>query len=209
MEGLLVIGGRGPDPATLAGMATDASLIVAADSGLEAALAGGIAPDLVVGDMDSLADLSLLNGFPRERVLRFPRDKDETDTEIGLRVMREMGCGSVTIAGGGGGRIDHLLGIVNLFEREKPPKRWVTDGEDIFLVEGTAEFDARAGQTVSIFPVGSVSARMASTGLRWDLDELEFRRGFPGLSNRALGGPVRLSVGIGKLLVIKLLSEER
>jgi thiamine pyrophosphokinase len=159
--------------------------------------------------MDSLADLSLLNGFPRERVLRFPRDKDETDTEIGLRVMREMGCGSVTIAGGGGGRIDHLLGIVNLFEREQPPKRWVTDGEDIFLVEGTAEFDARAGQTVSIFPVGSVAARMASTGLRWDLDELEFRRGFPGLSNRALGGPVRLSVGIGKLLVIKLLSEER
>jgi thiamine pyrophosphokinase len=189
-------------------MVSEFPLVVAADSGLELALGAGIEPHLVVGDMDSLSDLSLLDRFPPGRVLRFPRDKDETDTEIGLRVMGERGCADITIAGGGGGRIDHLLGIALLFERERPPRRWLTDREDIRLVEGSAEFEGWEGSTISLFPVGPRAARMSSQGLQWPLEGLEFRRGFAGLSNRASGGKVRVTVGIGKLLVVRLVSEE-
>jgi thiamine pyrophosphokinase len=184
-------------------------LIVAADSGLEPVLAAGLSPALVVGDMDSLTDLSLLDGFPPERVLRFPSDKDETDTEIGLRVLRERGCGEVTIAGGGGGRIDHLLGIAALFEREAPPSRWLTDSEDIRLIEGEAEFVGWEGSTVSVFPLGAVAARMSSRGLQWPLDGLEFRRGYGGISNRVTGPRVVIKVGIGKLLVIRSAGDGR
>jgi thiamine pyrophosphokinase len=98
---LLLIGGAGPGKDALALLARGMDLIVAADSGLEPALAAGLSPDFVVGDMDSLSDISLLDRFPPSHVLTFPRDKDETDTEIGLRIMKERGCADITLAGGG------------------------------------------------------------------------------------------------------------
>jgi thiamine pyrophosphokinase len=180
-------------------------LIVAADSGLEPALAAGLSPDLVVGDMDSLSNVSLLDRFPPSHVLTFPRDKDETDTETGLRIMKERGCGDITLAGGGSGRIDHLLGIAALFERPAPPTRWLTDYEEMRLVAREAEFGGWQGCTVSIFPVGARAARMHSEGLQWPLDGLVFRRGFGGISNRATASRVRISVGVGRLLVIRSL----
>jgi thiamine pyrophosphokinase len=202
---LLLIGGAGPGKDALALIARGMDLIVAADSGLEPALDAGLLPDLVVGDMDSLSDVSLLDRFPPSRVLTFPRDKDETDTEIGMRIMRERGCREITLAGGGSGRIDHLLGIAALFERPAPPTRWLTDYEEMRLVEREAEFGGWQGCTVSIFPVGNRAARMRSEGLQWPLDGLEFRRGFGGISNRATAARVRISVGVGRLLVIRSL----
>jgi thiamine pyrophosphokinase len=204
-RGLLLIGGAGPGKNALALVARGMDLIVAADSGLEPALAAGLLPDLVVGDMDSLSDVSLLDRFPPSRVLTFPRDKDETDTEIGLRIMKERGCGDITLAGGGSGRIDHLLGIAALFERAAPPTRWLTDCEEARLVEREAEFGGWQGCTVSIFPLGKRAARMRSEGLQWPLDGLVFRRGCMGISNRANAARVRITVGVGRLLVIRSL----
>jgi thiamine pyrophosphokinase len=201
-RGLLVIGGTGPSARTLSECARDAEFIVAADSGLDSCVAAGIVPDLVVGDMDSLSDPALLRPFPPARVMVFPRDKDETDTEIGLRILLERGWGHVTIAGGAGGRIDHLLGVAALFEREPAPARWITDVEDITLVTGEAEFHGWAGSTVSVFPVGERAASLRSEGLKWPLDGLEFRRGFGGISNVATSDRVLVGVGIGKLLVV-------
>lgn len=202
-RGLLVIGGAGPSPRELVACARDADLVVAADSGLDLALAAGLTPDMVVGDMDSLSDVALLRRFSPEKVLAFPRDKEETDTEIGMRILREKGCGQITIAGGGGGRIDHLLGIAALFERVPAPSRWLTDQEDIRLVDGTAECAGWSGSTISVFPVGERAADMHSEGLQWPLDGLEFRRGFGGISNRATADRVRITVGTGKLLVVQ------
>lgn len=208
IRGLLVVGGAGPVVQELFQAAQGMDLIVAADSGLELALSAGLFPDLVVGDMDSLSDKTLLDRFPPGRVVTFPRDKDETDTEIGLRMLLERGCEDVTIAGGAGGRIDHLLGIAALFEREQPPLRWLTDKEDIRLIDHEAIFDGWEGSTVSIFPLGERAAEMRSEGLQWPLDGLEFRRGYGGISNRATSPRVRIAVGIGRLLVVKFLAED-
>jgi thiamine pyrophosphokinase len=200
--GLLVIGGDGPPPGMLARMAAAAGFIVAADSGLDGCIAAGVVPDLVVGDMDSLSDPSLLAGFTDDRVLVFPRDKDETDTEIGLRLLGERGFGPVTIAGGAGGRMDHLLGVAALFEREVPPVRWVTGSEEVLLVSTEGVFEGWSGSTVSVFPVGQRAAELHSEGLKWPLDGLEFRRGFGGISNVAVADRVLIRVGFGKLLVV-------
>lgn len=178
--------------------------MAAADAGLENALGVGAEPDLVVGDMDSLSDLALLGRFPADRVMRFPRDKDETDTEIGFRLLGERGCDEITIAGGGGGRIDHLLAVAGLFEREAPPRAWLTDREEIHLVQGAAFFSGWRGSTVSVFPLGEVASELSSRGLRWPLDGLRMRRGWAGISNVATADQVRITVGHGRLLVIRL-----
>ncbi len=204
-RGLLVIGGSGPSPSVLRSCARGVRMVVAADSGLDHCIAAEVTPDLVVGDMDSLSDRALLSRFPAERVIAFSHDKDETDTEIGVRLLFQKGCRLITIAGGGGGRLDHLLGVAALFERDPAPSRWVTDREDLLLVEGEAVFSGWRGSTVSVFPVGARAGEMHSDGLQWPLDGLEFRRGFAGISNRAVADTVRISVGEGKLLVIHFL----
>ena len=206
-RGLLFIGGSGPDKESLGERREEVSLVVAADAGLLLALELGIEPDLVVGDMDSLADISLLDRFPPDRVLRFPPDKDETDTEIGLRVLRERGCGEITIAGGGGGRVDHLLAIAALFERENPPRRWVSDRADIRLIEGECDMVGWEGSTVSFLPLGPQACGLRSEGLAWPLDGLCFRRGYGGISNRVTARRARVEVRTGKLLMIRILGE--
>jgi len=208
MTGLLFVGGRGPDAGSLGLSPGTPSLVVAADSGLSLALELGFTPDLVVGDMDSLPDRRLLAGFPADRVLEFPRDKDETDTEIGLRILHERGCGEVTIAGGGGGRLDHIFAIAALFERPRPPRRWVTEFEDVRLVEGEAVLEGWEGSTVSFFPLGAGAAALASQGLAWSLDGLAFRRGEASISNRVVSPRARVAVGEGRLLMVRVLREQ-
>jgi thiamine pyrophosphokinase len=208
MKGLLVVGGLCPSSRTLARCRADADIAAAADSGIESAIKAGLDPDFVLGDMDSLSDRGLLDGFPAERKRILPTDKDETDTEYGLRVLQEMGCTEVVIAGGGGGRMDHALAIAMLFEREKPPRRWLTEKEDICLVEGEMEFSGRIGGILSLFPIGAVAEDMRSEGLKWPLDGLTFRRGYGGISNLITGNRVRIRVGKGRLLMIKNFIEE-
>lgn len=205
MKGLLFIGGHGPRQELVDEYREDADVVIAADSGLERALELGFSPDLVVGDMDSLTDQSLLGRF-KDRVRRFPSDKDETDTEIGLRFLHEMGCEDVVIAGGGGGRLDHLLGIVMLFERDLPPSRWITDQEDIRLVQGEVILEGWKGATVSLFPLDAEVGMLGSEGLKWELNGLSFRRGFAGISNVVMRDRARVQAGKGRLLMVRSLS---
>ena len=116
--GMLLIGGEGPERRRVESLLLECELIVAADSGLDLADRLGLKPDVVVGDMDSLSDRRKLDDFSADKVHLFPCDKDETDTEIGLRYFCERGFERVFLVGGGEGRLDHLLGILALFERD-------------------------------------------------------------------------------------------
>jgi thiamine pyrophosphokinase len=209
VKGLLIIGGAAPDARLLGECRSGVELVAAADMGLETALGAGIEPDFVVGDMDSLRDPGLLARFPSDRLFIYPPDKDETDTEIGVRMLRHRGCTEISIAGGGGGRMDHFFAIAMLFERSAPPRRWLTDREDIWLVEGTQEHRGWLGSTVSVFPLGDHASGLRSEGLKWPLDGLTFRRGYGGVSNVAVGDPVRVSVGKGRLLLMRQFAGDR
>ena len=182
-------------------------LIVAADSGLDAACAAGAcASTWWSATWTRFPTPPSSTDTRRGKVLRFPADKDETDTEIGLRVMRERGCTDITLAGGGGGRIDHLLGIAALFEREAPPPRGSPTGKKSISSKRRASSpDGREHRSVS--PWASAS-RLSSAGLQWPLDGLEFPRGYGGISNRVTGPRVAIKVGSGKFLVIRSRSHD-
>jgi thiamine pyrophosphokinase len=166
--------------------------------------------------MDSLDELRRLDRYPPDRVLRGCRDKDETDTELLLSLLREKGCDEVWLAGGGGGRMDHLLAIQALFEREKSPHRWITAGEDVRLVrEGFSlniEPESSAllpwGCLVSVFPLGTGPWEAESRGLKWPLAGLPWKRGFFGVSNMAPGGGFEIRAVRGFFLVIMPFGKE-
>jgi thiamine pyrophosphokinase len=210
MRGIAFIGGEGPPLEycrRLLGLAASACppvLIAAADSGLVAVEAAGLRPDWVLGDMDSLEDLSRLDAYPPERVLRYPPDKDYTDTELALRLLREQGCDEFWLIGGGGGRLDHLLAVFSLFEREPCPSRWISAGEDVYTVESLGElrWDGPPASLVSVFPLGTGPWEAESAGLYWPLEGLSWERGFFGLSNRTKSGSFKLRVRRGRFLVV-------
>jgi thiamine pyrophosphokinase len=206
-DGLLLIGGEGPAKEILAPALQSIRCVIAADSGFDLALRLGLEPDLLVGDMDSVAKSPRFLSFPGDRKRAFPEDKDDTDTELGLRIFREMGYRRILLAGGGGGRLDHLVGILSLFCRPFAPVAWFTRCEHIEAVSGDFSFTGWKGQTVSLFPLSARASDMRSEGLKWKLDGLSWRRGDGGISNRVVAESGRISVGRGKLLMIRTFQE--
>ncbi|MDR3356023.1 MAG: thiamine diphosphokinase [Spirochaetaceae bacterium] len=202
MKGLAFIGGEGPDDELCAGLAVGADLVVAADSGLVRAENAGLRPDWIIGDMDSLDSQARLGAYPPSRVMRFPPDKDFTDTELAVGLLFEKGCDDVTLAGGGGGRLDHVLAIAALFEREPYPLRWFTAREEIYVVSDEFHFNARKTDIVSVFPLGNGPWKAQSNGLKWPLAPVAWKRGFFGLSNVAETGAVTIKALSGRFLVL-------
>jgi thiamine pyrophosphokinase len=176
------------------------SFVCAADSGLDVLRRWGIRPDLVVGDMDSLSDASMLAGY--DNVQEFPRDKDETDTEIGIRELRSRGYARLVMAGGGGGRLDHLLALRSLLERPEGPDEWITASERVVRLAGSARFRVPEGSTVSVFPLAGGAEGMHSEGLKWPLDGLVWDNGHFGVSNVAETGNLLVVPGQNPIFVV-------
>ena len=209
--GIVFAGGAGPDPGLLARMVAAAGaesgglLTAAADSGLLLAEAAGVRPDWIVGDMDSLGDEGRLRlaAYPEASILSFPEDKDNTDTEIALDVLWSNGCRDVWIVGGGGGRLAHLLGIRDLFERPRFPRRWITAAEDVYCVDGDGmAMELEIGDLVSVFPLAEGPWRAESWGLKWPLSDTEWRRGSNGISNVAGEREVEIRSVRGRFMVV-------
>lgn len=157
--------------------------------------------------MDSIADIGGAEHLLDGRIKRFDREKDETDTEIGLRILHERGVTDVTIVGGGGGRLDHLLGVVILFERELRPKRWITSGDEVVEIDGEESFENMKGVLCSFFPVGEMPATMLSSGLKWPLDGLVWKRGNAGVSNLGSSDRVTIKMLSGRLIMVRSLRD--
>jgi thiamine pyrophosphokinase len=206
MLGLAFIGGEAPEPAICRLLAQDAGIVAAADSGLQAAENSNVRPDWIIGDMDSLDDPQRLEKYPAERIRRFPQDKDKTDTEMVLDLLWEKGCDELCIAGGGGGRLDHLLAIRSLFEREKHPRRWVTRAEDVRCLDAAYSFleelSLPADALVSVFPLGAGPWEAESRGLKWPLKGVSWDRGSFGISNRTTEGQFSIQVIQGRFMLI-------
>ncbi len=202
MRALLLTGGEAPPRSAVEGLLGRFGLVCAADSGLDLAAAWGVEPDLIAGDMDSVSDLALVGAYPRARVHFAPKAKDETDTELGLRLLKEAGADRVVLAGGGGGRLDHLLAVRALFERADGPKEWWAPGERVVRLSGAGTWKAATGSTVSVFPLASGASLMSSRGLRWPLDGLEWGPGGFGVSNETVDEEFSIESGAAPLLVV-------
>ncbi|MDR2783926.1 MAG: thiamine diphosphokinase, partial [Treponema sp.] len=135
MRGIAFIGGESPPADICRKAASGAEIIVAADSGLVTAEQADVKPDWIVGDMDSLDSESRLAGYNPDRIIKYSADKDYTDTELALALLWDKGCVHTTLVGGGGGRIDHLLAIRALFERDPSPDQWITNREILYRIQ--------------------------------------------------------------------------
>ena len=100
----------------LSRLPSDPALAIAVDGGFDLLRRLGITPEIFVGDCDSIADASLVQGIKIKHIL--PREKDVTDFDESLAVASRMGLDCATVIGGlGGPRIDMVISNLEVASR--------------------------------------------------------------------------------------------
>lgn len=169
---LLLTGGDPIDPALDAVLPQDA-FVIAADSGIEQALALGRTVDLAVGDFDSVAAAALEAAEASGAVVeRHPEAKDETDLELGLAAAALRDAARVVVAGGHGGRVDHFLANALLLASPRFAHMRIeayVGPSRIVVIRDGATLVGDVGDLVSLLAVGGAAEGVRTTGLRYAL----------------------------------------
>jgi thiamine pyrophosphokinase len=196
------------------GWDADAGLVVAADGGATKALAAGLAPDLVVGDADSLGPDGLAAVRAAGILVELAAvEKDESDLELAVAAAVVRGATRLTMLGAlGGARFDHALANAWLLAHPALVGRvavLLDDTTRVRLLDATAapaevRLDGAPGDLVSLFPFGVDAVGVTTTGLAYPLRDEPLRSGpARGLSNVRSGPEARLALRAGRLLIVE------
>ena len=192
----------------------DAELVIAADGGAGSLDRLGRAPDVLVGDLDSvdarLAERLVAAGT---RIHRHSSDKEASDTELAVEEALDAGAAEVVMLGAiGGARLDHelanLLGLADpaLAGRQVRAVRGDTQVRGLHAGDRLA-LSGSPGDLVTLLPVGGDAQGITTEGLRWQLDGATLRMGRSrGLSNEVVGSPASVRITGGTLFVVETAS---
>lgn len=205
----VVVGGGGP-PAVRAdrlGPLGDEPLVVAADSGLEGARRLGLAPALVVGDMDSVAAAALAEaeaaGVPVER---HPAAKDATDLDLAVEAALARTPRRIVVVTGTGDRLDHTLAVALSLAGPRladvPVEAWLGPAH-LWVVRDRVTLAGPAGTLVSLLPAHGPARGVTTTGLRYPLADEDLDPGTTrGVSNELATPRATVELRAGVLLAV-------
>ena len=198
------------DRSVLAG----ADLIVAADGGAMALERWGVVPQVLVGDMDSVG-VERANALAKSgvRVIRMPREKDESDLELAVGHAIGAGADEITLLGlFGGARLDYTIANALLLADARyrgRVMRAVTGPARLraLHVGETALLTGAVGELVTLLPVGADAEGIRTVGLRYALRGEALRLGRSrGVSNVIAALPASVTLDAGALLIIETAS---
>jgi len=182
--------------------------ILCADGGTAHALALGLTPDLIIGDMDSLdADTRARLQKAGVSIRRYPRDKDFTDLELALQAASELHPEAILLLGALGGRLDQMLANILLLanpDYADLPVTLIAGPEEAQIVRRQIVIRGEPGDIVSVIPLTpDVTGLTYEAGLRWRLSDAELPFGSSrGVSNELVAREARISLRSGVILVI-------
>ena len=181
----------------------EGDFLIAADRGYDALRRAGIAPDLIMGDFDSL-------GYTPEgeNVLPHSPIKDDTDLLLAIRWAMERGWRRFVIYGAlGGKRLDQTVAsfqTLRFLADHGAKGRLVGDGWNVALLQnGALRFPSTASGWLSLFVSGEEARGVTLRGLKYELTDAALTCGMPlGVSNEFLGCEARIAVADGALFVL-------
>jgi thiamine pyrophosphokinase len=196
-----------PEPESARLVIQPGDVLCAADGGTRHALALGLLPSFVIGDLDSLTseDRIWLDSQGVE-IQQHSRDKDATDLELALHYAIEAGYRDIRIVGALGGRLDQILGNLSLLTNPEFDALDIRadDGvEEAFFTRRRCEIHGRPGDIVSLIPWSGEVIGICTEGLRWPLhSETLYPEKTRGISNELLSDMASVNVETGLLLVV-------
>lgn len=114
MHTLIISGGSIEVDLALSLLENNYDHIIAVDGGLGFCREQKIVPTRIVGDFDTLPPdiLTWYQEHTEIEIRKFNPVKDATDTQIAVELALELGSRKITILGGTGTRLDHVLGNI-------------------------------------------------------------------------------------------------
>lgn len=200
--------------------AVTADHIICADGGTDFARKHSIVPEVVVGDLDSITEEGLSyikeHGIPVEK---YEIEKDWTDTEIALNRVPSGSEITVICPLGGSGRLDHIIGNIQLAAgfADKHERIILTDGiTSVYLMSGKDSISLDITQysvrlAVSLVPLsfGSPVRDVTTSGLYYSLNGGELIAGKTfSFCNHPAEGASGFSVSIGDGILAVIVTEE-
>lgn len=188
------------------------SLIIVADSGLEAVDRLGIKVDHIVGDFDSVSQ-DLLEKYNKTSVEihRFSKEKDKTDTEIAIDLALMQDPARIDIIGAIGSRVDHTVANINLLllPLGKGIEANILDANNkIYLKDKGFTIDkaSQFGKYISLIAFFGPVEDLILKGFKYPLDgiKLDFASSL-GISNEIVDERAIVEFSRGILLVVEAL----
>ncbi|WP_419864821.1 thiamine diphosphokinase [Candidatus Poriferisodalis sp.] len=188
------------------------SCVIAVDRGLAHTLRLGLRPHVVVGDFDSVDPAMLQTTreqWPDLVVRRHDRHKAHSDLDLALSFAWGLDPAEIALAGGGGGRLDHMMTSVTMLARPRYAALPLTAYIGASVVRAaTAGMDMRLpvddGNLLTLLAVGG-AASMHTRGLRWNLSATTplASAASLGLSNELIEPEAHVRVQAGTVLAIQ------
>lgn len=174
---------------------------ISADGGYLNALKFGIVPNLCMGDFDTLK--CEIN--PKCEIIKYPPEKDDTDTMICIKKAISMGFDTIYIYGALGGRFDHTMANIQSLEymTNQGVIGFLVDNQNLITLQGIGKKSYNRGdfKYFSIFSLSEKSV-LSSVGLKYQLNSTVLTRDFPlGVSNEILKDIATVTVHSGLVLI--------
>ncbi|MEJ7792102.1 MAG: thiamine diphosphokinase [Gaiellaceae bacterium] len=202
---VMVVAGGGAAPSTA--VLPSASTVIAADGGVDLALALGLHPDVVVGDFDSASSEGIAAAEAAgARIVRHSPDKDATDLELALEEAAALGPRRLVVVGVEGGRLDHLIAGLLLLGSERYADfelEALVGRARAYVVRSERELAGEPGELVSLLALHGPAEGVVTEGLVFPLRHETLLPGSSrGVSNLFTGVTARLSLERGVLLAL-------
>ncbi len=204
---VVVAGGNPPAAQSVRAVPGDAR-VIAADKGLEHALALGLAVEIAVGDFDSASPEAVAVAEEAgTRIERHPADKDATDLELALDRAATLDPERVLVLAGDGGRLDHLLSTLLLLGSPRYALLRIdalVGAAHVHVVRDERELAGRPGELLSLLALHGRAEGVRTSGLEYPLAGETLEPGSSrGVSNVFVGSAARVSLDEGVLLVVR------
>jgi thiamine pyrophosphokinase len=204
---VVITGADAIDPAA-AQRIPDGAVVLAADGALDHALAAGLAPARLVGDMDSISAAGLEWASRHATIDRHDPDKDHTDTELALLMAAELRPARLILVGAGH-RLDHVLAAIGALGQPHLTSIPVIDAwwDDQWIRvlhgPGSTLLELAEGTTLSLLALHGPCSGVTITGVRWPLERAELAPLVGvGVSNVAVDPQIAIRVSTGVLTIV-------
>lgn len=205
-ETVVVVTGAEPLPSAVITLLPRARIVLAADGALDHALAAGLLPAGLIGDLDSVSADGLAWATDHATIERHDPDKDHTDTELALRVAVGLDPAHLILVSGGGDRLDHTLAAIGALGHPSLTSIPLIEAwwghQHIRVVHGPgrATLDLEPGTEFSLLALHGTCKGVSLTGVEWPLDGADLAPVIGrGLSNIAVDGHIDIALSQGVL----------
>ncbi len=207
MKAIIVTGGNKPSKKLLNSYIKSGDLIIGADKGSEYLYDYEIMPNIILGDFDSISEEKLKKIEEKQvEIIKFPPEKDYTDTEIAIMGAIKRGADTIYLFGGLGTRADHSLGNIGLLltTKNKGARLLIVDDHNkMYLADKNMSLNGSQGEIISFHALSDVVKGFEIRGAKYNLNSYDMHLLDPrAVCNEFIDTPINIKYESGELLII-------